>query len=163
MKAARYSIFFASIAIGACRDEPRSTASGAASARATSSATVTRPPPPPPSAEELALIAPLTKGAEIGDFVLRDVRGVEDGVMRLVCAKGDATVRLDVALASDEGPTPPATAGPYAIYYSIKGATPEDGDRLAKKLAAVLSKHDGAPPPKGMTRFVPKEKPGTTL
>lgn len=120
-------------------------------------------PPPPAGAEELALVAPLAKGSELGGFEIRDIHGVRDGVMRLVCVKAQATVRLDIALAADGGPEPPATAGPYAIYYSLKGAFPEEGLALAQKLAKVLAAHEDAPPPKGMTRFVPKKKPGTTL
>ena len=169
MKALPLFAAFSIIAlITSCRDD-RQRASGhvaataSASATPPGSATVKRPPPPPPSAEELAIIAPLERGAEIAGFVVRDVRGVENGVMRLVCAKDEAVVRLDIALTADEGPAPPATAGPYAIYYSLKGATPEDGDRLARKLAAVIAAHADAARPKGMTPFVPKEKPATTL
>jgi hypothetical protein len=122
-----------------------------------------RVPPPPASAEELALVAPLAQGSELGGYEVRDIHGVQDGVMRIVCAKARATVRLDVALAGEGGPEPPATAGKYAVYYSLKGAFPEEGLALAQKLAKVLEPHQDAPAPKGMTRFVPKEKNGTTL
>lgn len=127
------------------------------------SGSVTRPPPPPPSAEELALIAPIARGSEIDGFIVRDVRGVEDGRMRLVCVRDEAVVRLDVALLDPDGPLPPASAGRYAVYYSLKGATPEDGDKLAKRLAAALGAHVDSPPPAGMTRFIPRDKPGTRL
>lgn len=146
---------------GTARTDARAVVS--ASTSATSSASVTRPPPPPPSPEELALIAPIQKGSALGTFVVRDVRGVEDGVLRIVCAKDDVTVRLDVALFSDDAPMPPAHAGKYAIYYSIRKATPEEGAELAKKLAAAIGAHADLPPPKGMTPFVPKPTPGTTL
>ena len=82
--------------------------------------------------------------------------------MRVVVARKDAVVRLDIALADPEGPVPPATAGRYAIFYSLRGATPDDGERLAKKLAAAISRN-GAPPPAGMTTFTPNPNSGTEL
>ena len=143
-----------------CRDAARR---AAPSSSASVSGSVTRPPPPPPSAEELALIAPIARGSEIDGFIVRDVRGVEDGRMRLVCVKDEAVVRLDVALLDSDGPLPPASAGRYAVYYSLKGATPEDGDKLARRLARALGAHADSPPPAGMTRFIPRDKPGTSL
>ena len=82
--------------------------------------------------------------------------------MRVVFARKDAVVRLDVALVDPEGPVPPATAGRYAVYYSLRGATPEDGERLAKKLAGVIARN-AAPPPAGMTTFKPDPNAGTEL
>lgn len=108
-------------------------------------------------------MAPLAKGSELGGYQVRAIHGVQDGFMRVVLVKDGATVRLDVALASDDGPTPPATAGKYAVFYSLKGAVPEDGVALAQKLAKIIEGRKDAPAPKGMTKFVPKEKPGTTL
>jgi hypothetical protein len=70
--------------------------------------------------------------------------------------KERAIIRLYVALAADGGPTPPATAGQYSVFYSLKDAAPEDGERLAKELAAVVEKNSGAPPPPGITPFVPR-------
>jgi hypothetical protein len=120
-------------------------------------------PPPPPSAEELALIAPLAAGSELEGFELREVHGVADGVLRLVCVKQKATVRLDIALADEDGPMPPAQAGKYAVFYGARNALPEDADRLAKRLAKVLATHQEAPPPRGMGKFVEKPRPGTAL
>lgn len=157
------ALAFLAIAPAACRNhDDRS--HGAPSATVIDGEGSARPPPPPPAgAEELALVAPLAKGSELGGYEVRDIFGVQDGVMRLVCVKAQATVRLDIALSGEGGPEPPATAGKYAIYYSLKGAFPEDGLALAQKLAKVLEGHQDAPAPKGMTRFVPKQKPGTTL
>ncbi len=120
-------------------------------------------PPPPPSAEELALIAPLGVGSDLAGFKVERVIGVRGGVLRLVCVKDKATVRLDVALADEEGAVPPATAGKYAVFYSLGAALPEEGDRLAQGLAAVLKAHADMTPPAGMTKFTPKEKPGVAL
>lgn len=161
----RWLLLAAALSLFACRDDRRPAGVTSASAAPSGSATVTRPPPPPPSAEELALLAPLAKGSDIEGYEVRDIRGVEDGVLRLVCVKDRdrATIRLDVALLDEEGPTPPATAGKYAIYYSLRGAVPEDAEKLARRLAKVLQDHASMPPPKGMTKFVPREKPGTTL
>ncbi len=116
----------------------------------------------PATPQELAVVAPLAAGSELGGFVVRDIAGVQRGRMRVVLAKKDAVVRLDIALVDPEGPTPPATTERYAIYYSLRGGTPEDGERLAKKLAAVITKN-AAPPPAGMTKFIPNPKAGTEL
>lgn len=163
MVAAGAALF--ALALPSCRERSRDDTRAATSAVVITpgSATASRRPPPPPSAEELALIAPIQKDSDLGGFVVRDVRGVEDGVMRLVCAKDRAVVRLDVALLSEDGPAPPAMAGRYAIYYSLKNAAPDEGELLAKKLAAVIAAHADLPAPKGMTPFVPKPDPGSTL
>lgn len=150
-KALSLVIVLSTLVSASCRD-------GAGGPEAAASARVA-----PPGAEELSLIAPLTRGADLGGFTIRDVRGVERGSMLLVCAKGSAVVRLEVALATDDGPAAPATAGRYAIFYSLRGAAPEDGERLAKKLAEVIKGHPDVAPPKGMTPFAPKPKPGITL
>ena len=118
-----------------------------------------RPPkaePKPATAAEMALIAPLTKGSSLGGWDVLRVEGVDQGTLRVVCVNGRSVVRLDVALAADGGPAPPATAGKYAVFYSLKDASPEDGERLAKELARVVEKNAAAPPPPGMTPFVPK-------
>jgi len=120
-------------------------------------------PPPPPSAEELALLSPLAPGSQLAGFEVREIQGVRDGVLRLVLAQGKAIVRLDVALLDDDGVVPPATAGKFAVFYSVLRARPEEGDRLARTLADVLKAHADAAPPRGMTRFRPKEKPGVSL
>jgi hypothetical protein len=131
---------------------------------------VARPIRPPATATpvELAVVAPLAPGSDLGGFVVREIRGVERGRMRVVCEKGRDTVRLDVALdgaAPDAGAgaLPPATAGKFAIFYALDGgATPEDGERLAKALAVVIGRGK-APPPPGMTPFTPGPKPPTAL
>jgi len=146
--------------LAACRDPARSRGAPAATVI---SGGAPRPAPVPAGAEELALVAPLAPGSELGGYQVRAIHGVQDGVMRLVCVKDRATVRLDVALVDDDGPQPPATAGRYAVFYSLKGAVPEDGLGLAEALAKVVAAHQDAPAPRGMRKFVPSEKPGTTL
>lgn len=168
MAAARWAaLLIAAGALAGCRDPaPGGGAPSAAPAApkiAAAPSTSNHKPPPEAGAVELALISPLARGGDLGGFTIRDVRGVQDGVMRVVCAKGGATVLLDVALAAEGGPEPPALAGKYAVYYSIRGAEPEDGVKLAQALARVIETHQQAPPPAGMTRFVPKERPGSTL
>ncbi len=108
---------------------------------------------------ERALVAPLREGAALDDFEVKAIHAVsEEGVLRVVCARGKAVVRLDVALASDEGPAPAAAAGDYAIFYSLKNATPEEGERLAGQLAGVLKSNAGVVRPPGMAPFTPKPR-----
>lgn len=108
-------------------------------------------------------MAPLVAGGKLLDFAVREVRAVDHGRLRVVCVKDKAVVRLDVALLDPEGALPPASAGRYAVFYSLRGGTPEDGERLALKLARVIEAHASMPPPPGMTTFTPDEKPPTEL
>ncbi|UQA56285.1 hypothetical protein [Polyangium aurulentum] len=145
----------------ATQDPPPAPSAPAASAVSVVSAP--RPPPPPPprpaGPEELALVAPLVPGARLEDFEVREVRAVQGGVLTLVLAKDRATVRLSVALAEDGGPAPPALAGRYAVFYSLRNAQPEDGERLARALARILDKHADVPAPPGLGPFVPSPIP----
>lgn len=123
-----------------------------------------RPRPAPAGPAERALVAPLAEGSALGDYEVRELQAVgPEGAMQVVCAKGRAVVRLSVALATDEGPEPAALAGRYAIFYSQRGASPEDGERLARALAEVLSKNDAAPAPPGMAPFAPPPRPPTPI
>jgi hypothetical protein len=104
-------------------------------------------------------------GSKLGGFEVRSIHAVERGLMRIVCVKDKALVRLDIALAdeADGAPPPPATAGRYAIFYSLRGATPEDAERLATHLARVLKNNAAVMAPPGLTPFRPAPNPGTTL
>jgi hypothetical protein len=113
-------------------------------------------PPKPATPAEAALLSPLAKGSALGGWEVQRVEGIDRGALKIVCVKGRAGIHLYVALASDDGPAPPATAGRYAIFYSLKDAAPEDGERLAKEVAAVVEKNTEVPPPEGMTPFVPR-------
>jgi hypothetical protein len=142
-------------------DRPAAPAASAVSAVPAVSAPRPTPPPParPAGPAELALVAPLVPGARLENFEVREVRAVESGVLTLVLAKERAIVRLSVALAEDAGPAPPALAGRYAIFYSLRNAQPEDGERLARALARILDKHADVPAPPGLSPFVPSPIP----
>lgn len=110
----------------------------------------------PASAVELALVAPLGPGVALADFVVTEILPVSDaGALRVVCERGDVGVALDVALAAEGGPAPPAVTGRYAIYYTLRGATPAEGERLAVALAAVLRQHEAAAIPPGLGVYHP--------
>jgi hypothetical protein len=119
----------------------------------------------------MALVAPLAKGSSLGGWEVIRIEGTDDrGALRVVCVKERSAVRLYIALAAQnndnnnnnnnntdaKNPEPPATAGQYAIFYSLKDAAPEDGERLAIALAAIVEKNKDAPPPSSMTPFVPR-------
>ncbi len=104
------------------------------------------------SPAELAVLAPLRVGGSLRGF---DITAIDHdvGMVQMVCRRDHATVRLDVTLAADAGPTPPAMAGPYAVFYEIDGASQAAGEELALALAAVLQRNSAAPPPPSLTRF----------
>lgn len=120
-------------------------------------------PPKAATAEEMAIVAPLTKGSTLGGWDVVRVEGTDRGALRVVCVQKRSVVRLYIALASDDGPAPPAVAGKFAIFYSLKDASAEDGERLATELAAVIKKNKDAPPPPGMTPFQPRPPEPITL
>jgi hypothetical protein len=135
----------------------------------------TEPPPPAPTEAttpaklapaapagpaELALVAPLVVGGSLGDFQVREIQAVRKGVLNVICAKDRSVVRLSIALASEKGPEPPAEAGKYAVFYSLRrGSDPSEAERLAKALAEIVAKHSDVPVPQGMTEFVPAAIP----
>jgi hypothetical protein len=109
---------------------------------------------PRAGAAERAIMAPLREGSPLAEgFAIEHVDAVRDGVLAVGCRKGDARVRLDVALAAVGGPQAPATAGPYAVYYATFGATQAEGERLAVALAGVLATHSALPVPAGLGPF----------
>jgi hypothetical protein len=118
---------------------------------------------------ELGLVAPLAPGSDLGGFGVREIRGVDQGHMRVVCAKGKEVVRLDIALAdtdadAGDAPSPAASVGAYAIFYSLRGgATPADGEVLSLALALVVKANAAMPPPPGMAPFRPSVKKGMDL
>jgi hypothetical protein len=111
-------------------------------------------PPRPASAAELAIVAPAAPGAKLADWDIRAIHGVARGTMDVVCEKDKARVVLTIALAADGGPEPPVSTDRYAVFYSARGATAEDGERLARALADRLRANQAAPPPAGMGPFV---------
>jgi hypothetical protein len=71
---------------------------------------------------------------------------------------------LEIVLGADAAPPPPAIAGKYAIYYSIRSArvgVAEDPERLARALAEIVEKNREVATPSGMTTFV--GRPGHPL
>lgn len=71
----------------------------------------------PAGAAELALLAPLGPGSALADFEVIEIQAVSAGTLGVVCERGDTRVTLEVSPAK-AGPTPPAMAGPYAIFYA---------------------------------------------
>ena len=104
----------------------------------------------------MALLSPLAPGAKLGDFELVELHGVDGGVIEIACRKGSARIVLTVGLLASGGPSPPASTDRYAVFYSLRGAAPEDGERVAKALAAVLEANRAVPPPPGLGPFVPR-------
>ncbi len=146
--------------LAACRD-PAPGASPADSAAPSSTAagtTVTEEAPRPASAAELAIVAPAAPGAKLADWDIRAVHGVNRGTLEIVCEKGAARVVLSIALAAQGGPEPPVSTDRYAVFYSSRGATPEDGERLAGALAELLRANQATPLPPGLGPFVPRPR-----
>lgn len=107
------------------------------------------------SAADLAVLAPLREGGSLHGF---DIAAIDDkdGIVQMLCRRGPETVRLDVTLAADAGPPPPAMAGPYAVFYELEGPSQAEGEQLALALAAVLQKNSAVPPPPSLTPFKAK-------
>ncbi|MEP7123743.1 MAG: hypothetical protein ABJE95_22635 [Byssovorax sp.] len=112
-------------------------------------------PPPPAGAAELAIFAPIVVGSTSKGWKIEAISAVHGGAItvRFVEEKGRGVVDLFVTATSDEGPTPPATTGPYAIFYSARRALPEDGDRLAGVLSRAIEKNKSTPVPPGLTPY----------
>jgi hypothetical protein len=112
-------------------------------------------PPPPAGPTELAIFAPIIVGSTSKGWKIEAISAVHEGVItvRFIEEKGRGVIDLYVAANTDEGPTPPATTGPYAIFYSARRALPEDGDRLAGVLARAIEKNKTAPVPPGLAPY----------
>jgi hypothetical protein len=120
------------------------------------------PPTPPLGEAERALLVPLHDGSTLAGFDVAEIRSVdESGLLRIVCKRAGATVRLEIALAGEGGPAPPARAGRYAIFYALENAPPKEGERLASALATILTANAGASPPPRMRPFTPTRLDGT--
>ena len=122
------------------------------------------PPPaakPPPAGDvELAIFAPIVVGSTSKGWKIEAISAVHEGAItvRFVEEQGRGVVDLFVAKTSDDGATPPVTAGRYAIFYSARRALPEDGDRLAKVLARAIEKNPAAPVPLGLAPYNARPK-----
>jgi hypothetical protein len=113
------------------------------------------PPAPPAGPTELAILAPIAVGSTSKGWKIESISAVHEGAIevRFVEEKGRGIVDLYIASNTDDGVTPPATAGPYAIFYSARRALPEDGDRLANVLARAIAKNPTAPVPPGLAPY----------
>jgi hypothetical protein len=111
-------------------------------------------PRAPAGDAELALVAPLRVGAALGTYRVDAIDAVVGGALRVTCSRGTSVVRLDVALRSDAGPEAPATAGPFAVFYSSPDGDAPAAEALAKALAGVIGKNAEAAPP-GLAPFAP--------
>jgi hypothetical protein len=158
---ARAALVAASIASAGCRRDAGPANERGGATNPTGTASPSRPARRPANAAELALVAPLAPGSRLADYEVVRIEGVERGALRVVCAKEQAVVRLDVALAADDGPPPPATAGRYAIFWNAHDAPLDEAERLAKALAEVVKKNAGAPVPEGLGPFTPRAVPQT--
>lgn len=137
----------------------RSSTDASSTTTSSTTAPASPQPAPPAGAEELALVAPIVVGGSLGDFEVIEVQALQKGVLNIDCRKGRSVVRLWIARASDKGPEPPAEAGKYAVFYSVRSGDPADAEGLAKALAEIVGKHSDVPVPKGMTEFVPAPIP----
>lgn len=106
-----------------------------------------RPAPPPPKAAspaELAVIAPLVVGSHLEGWTVTAIHGVQRGYLALVVAEDGhpgSELEVDVCKASLEGPTPPATAGPYAVFYRGNRYDPPVS-RAVVQIADAIRKND---------------------
>jgi len=107
------------------------------------------PPATPAGAAELAVVAPLTAGADLGGWTVDGIEGVHDGAIAVVLRRNEQQFRLRVALDAPGGPLAPARVGRYAIYYTggIDGA---EAQSLATALQAVIATHPDVEPPPGL-------------
>jgi hypothetical protein len=138
----------------ACRNEPHPAPAGPGSGAAAPASA--EAPPRPASPAELAIVAPAVAGSPLGDFTIAEIQGTARGLIEVTCEKGRARVVLSIALAAEGGPAAPASAGRYAVFYSLRDAQPEDGERLAAALAKILEANRAVPPPPGLLPFVPR-------
>lgn len=114
------------------------------------------PPPRPANADELAILAPAAPGGALADFTIKEIHGVNLGTIDIFAEKGAARVVLSVALLSPDGPSAPASTDKYAVFYSLRGATPDDGERLANAILSLLKANASKPAPPGLGPFVPR-------
>lgn len=116
-----------------------------------------RPVREPAGPAELALVSPLTVGAELADWEVQFIGAVEEGRLSVIVTRDGEKIRLEVMLASDDAPEPAAATRRYHVHYRSRGAHPGDGGRLSRALAEVVAKNGHVEPPPGMAAY---EDPG---
>ena len=77
--------------------------------------------------------------------------------------KGKGRVVVIIALDTDDGPTPPAIAGRFALYYASTRVESDDAAALTRGVAEIVRDHAKARVPAGMTVYRPDRKPGQTM
>ena len=114
--------------------------------------------PPPAGPIELGILAPIVVGSTSKGWKVEAISAVHEGaiVVSFVEEKGKGAVDLLVVASAEDEVAPPATAGRYAVFYSVRLALPEDGDRLARVLARAIEKNQDAPVPPGLRPFQPQ-------
>ncbi len=122
-------------------------------------------PLPPAGPAELALLAPLVVGQEIETWKLSELSAVDEGTIHLIFSapKGRSKIEILVALADDQGPSPPIVVGRYALFYSVKRVMQSEGDALARAVAKRLEKNKDLPPPPGLAPYHPVDKKADPL
>ena len=117
-------------------------------------------PPPPAGPVELGILAPIVVGSTSKGWKVEAISAVHEGaiVVSFVEEKGKGAVDLLVVASAEDEVAPPATAGRYAVFYSVRLALPEDGDRLARVLARAIEKNQDAPVPPGLRPFQPQPR-----
>jgi hypothetical protein len=118
-------------------------------------------PPPPAGPVELGILAPIVVGSTSKGWKVEAISAVYEGaiVVSFVEEEGKGAVDLLVAASAEEDEVaPPATAGRYAVFYSVRLTLPEDGDRLARMLGRILEKNQDAPVPPGLRPFQPRPR-----
>jgi hypothetical protein len=122
-----------------------------------------RSPPAVPTEAEMALLSPLKPGEMLAGWHVVAIQGIQDGVLVVVVSQDDRSVRLIVALSSEDGPVPPASAGRFAVYYSAHHTPSDEALSLASALADVLRNNQNVPVPPRLAPFDPPPKPGISL
>jgi hypothetical protein len=110
-----------------------------------------RMPPPPAGSAELAVLAPIAPGSSFEGWKVAHISAVHHGAIRIDLERTGERAALTIYASKAGPPPPPATVGPYAVYYSAKQAS--EGDKLARALAKVLERHRDAPVPVGLGAF----------
>ncbi len=145
----------AAVSLGAGCDPKLKDSEPSLSLSAERPARAEEPPPRPPTPQELAIFAPLKMGEKLLDYDVREIR-VQRGTIEVVCEKDKGRAVLSVAKLGSDGPPPPASTDKYAVFYSLRSAPPEDGERLTAALAKLLQSNQSTPIPAGLEPFVPR-------
>lgn len=128
---------------------------GSVSADAPSWEAPRRPPPAtkPAGPDELALLAPLEAGGTLADWNLQFIGSIHGGRLPLLLEREGVKIRLDVVLASEDAPEPPAKTRRFHVYYRATQPAQEDAQKLARALAEVVAKNGSVAPPPGMATY----------